>query len=285
MNPASPAHEGTFPTELRGSLPRLVATDLDGTLLRSDGTMSAWSAEVLVELERTGVDVVFVTGRPPESVGVIAEAVGRHGTVICSIGAFVYGLPRETILEAHVLGPDVIAAFAAELRAVLPAASFAVQAPLGLLSESHFPLLWPSPPWWRQAEVVEQFLDAPMAKLLVQCAVTTPAELVGIVADVVAGRAEVCHSGVPGLAEISAPGVTKAATLARWCTERGIAPGEVWAFGDMPNDIAMVEWAGTGFAVGSAHPDVVAAADHVIGSNDEDGVARLLATLLTGVRD
>lgn len=266
------------------TLPRLVATDLDGTLLRSDGTISARTAEVLVELERSGVDVVFVTGRPPESVGTIAEAVGAHGTVICSNGAFVYDLPRETILESHVLGADVIAALAAELRSALPAASFAVQAPLGVLSESHFPLLWPSAPWWRQAEAVETFLDAPMAKLMVQCAVTTPAELVGIVAGVVAGRAEVCHSGVPGLAEISAAGVTKAATLARWCTARGIGPSEVWAFGDMPNDLAMLEWAGTSFAVGSAHPDVVAVADHVTGSNDDDGVAQLLAAALAAAR-
>jgi hypothetical protein len=89
------------------------------------------------------------------------------------------------------------------------------------------------------------------------------------------------HSGTGGLAEISAPGVTKAAGLVRWCERRTIRAEDVWAFGDMPNDVPMLEWAGVGWAVENAHPDARAAADRVCPSNDDDGVARTLEELLT----
>ena len=82
---------------------------------------------------------------------------------------------------------------------------------------------------------------------------------------------------VDGLVEISAAGVTKAAALARVCDRLGIDAADVVAFGDMPNDLALLAWAGTSYAVSNAHPSVLAAADHVTASNDEDGVAEALA--------
>jgi len=262
------------------ALPRLVATDLDGTLLRSDGSISPLTARTVAQLESAGVDVVFVTARPPEWLEPLADAVGGHGTVICANGAFVFDVRSRSILESHVLEPGLVASLAAELRASLPVPSLAVQGPGGLLFESAFPLHWPPTPTWRAGERVEDFLDVPVAKLMVQCSATPEAELVARVAAVLGDRAVVCHSGMPGLAEVSAPGVTKATAVARWCAERGVGAREVWAFGDMPNDLDMLAWAGTSFAVAGAHPEVRAAADHVIGSNDEDGVARVLAAAL-----
>ncbi len=96
------------------------------------------------------------------------------------------------------------------------------------------------------------------------------------VGRVVGTRGIVSYSGADGLAEISAPGVTKAAALAAWCRRLHVAAADVWAFGDMPNDLPMLTWAGTSFAVANAHPDVLAMADHTCPSNDEDGVAQVL---------
>ena len=78
------------------------------------------------------------------------------------------------------------------------------------------------------------------------------------------------------LVEISAVGVTKASTLATLAAELGIGPAEVIAFGDMPNDLPLLEWAGTSYAMANAHPTVLALADHVAPPNDEDGVAAVL---------
>jgi hydroxymethylpyrimidine pyrophosphatase-like HAD family hydrolase len=103
----------------------------------------------------------------------------------------------------------------------------------------------------------------------------------GAVGDVVGHRAELAYSGGGGLAELLAPGVSKASALARWCAHQGIDAADVWAFGDMPNDLPMLRWAGRGHAVANAHPEVLATADAVVASNDDDGVARVLESLLT----
>ena len=86
-------------------------------------------------------------------------------------------------------------------------------------------------------------------------------------------------SSTGALVEISAPGVTKASTLALLCDELGVEPEEVVAFGDMPNDLPMLAWAGTSFAMAAAHPTVLDLADHVAPGYDEDGVAAVLEKL------
>ena len=106
------------------------------------------------------------------------------------------------------------------------------------------------------------------------------AEFLAEVSRVVGERAVASYSGAEALAEINAAGVTKAAALTEWCAERGIDAADVWAFGDMPNDLAMLAWAGRSFAVANAHPDVFAIATDRCGSNDDDGVAEVLERLL-----
>jgi hydroxymethylpyrimidine pyrophosphatase-like HAD family hydrolase len=82
--------------------------------------------------------------------------------------------------------------------------------------------------------------------------------------------------------EISASGVSKAVALSRLADELGVPADEVVAFGDMPNDVPMLGWAGHAVAVANAHPDVLAAADEITASNDDDGVAQVIERLLPG---
>jgi hydroxymethylpyrimidine pyrophosphatase-like HAD family hydrolase len=95
----------------------------------------------------------------------------------------------------------------------------------------------------------------------------------------VGGDAVVTWAGLR-LVEISAAGVTKAFALELLCRRLGVAPGEVVAVGDMPNDLAMLEWAGTGVAVANAQQSVLDAADEVVPSNVDDGVAVLLERIV-----
>ncbi|MCL2734419.1 MAG: HAD family hydrolase, partial [Actinomycetia bacterium] len=62
--------------------------------------------------------------------------------------------------------------------------------------------------------------------------------------------------------------------------ERGVTAAEVVAFGDMPNDLAMLSWAGTSYAVANAHPHVLAATRYRTASNEEDGVAQVIERIL-----
>lgn len=260
--------------------PRLIATDLDGTLLHDDGTVSARTARALTGLARVGVDLVLVTARPPRWVHHL-DCLPEHGVVICANGAVVYDVARSAVLEYRALPDDVVRAVVADLRRELSDATFAAERPSGFATEHGYRGHHPVPDDVVRAERIEDVLDAATVKLLVRSPATPDGQLHARVAEVLAGRAIALDSGASGLAEVHHPAVSKAAALARWAAARGIARHEVWAFGDMPNDLPMLDWAGRGFAVANAHPAVLAAADEVCGANCDDGVAAVLETLLT----
>ena len=126
-------------------------------------------------------------------------------------------------------------------------------------------------------------LVEPVAKLLARHEDLPRDEFVALVEDVVAGRATVTNSSTDALAEISAPGITKATGLARVAESYGVEPADIVYFGDMPNDVAACEWVreagGRAVAMAHAHPEVLAAATDVTLTNDEDGLVAFLRGL------
>lgn len=259
--------------------PRLVATDLDGTLLRSDGTGSKRTAEALRAVQAAGIRTVLVTARPPRWLDPLADLVGDGGVAICGNGAFVYDVPHRNVLSHQGIQPAAVAEIVADLRRELPGVTFAAERATGFALEEAYESEHPVP-----VDAVRGPIPTAdggvVGKLLGRHPSIPEAEFLKRVAEVVGERGIVAYSGAGGLAEISAPGVTKAAGLEAWCAELGLDAADVWAFGDMPNDLPMMVWAGTSFAVANAHPDVVAAADQVCPSNDEDGVAQVLERLV-----
>jgi hypothetical protein len=89
------------------------------------------------------------------------------------------------------------------------------------------------------------------------------------------------HAGLP-FVELMPPGVDKAFGLKRLCDQRRITPEQVVAFGDMPNDNAMLAFAGWGVAVANAHPNTRGVANEVTCANVADGVAKVLAEMMGG---
>ena len=255
--------------------PRLVATDLDGTLLDSWGELSEPTRSVLDRLDDAGIPLVVVTARPLRWMTELWPVVGRHGVGIVSNGAIVYDVAEERIDELEGIEVEAGLAMVAAIRAGLPGAVFAFELVAGFAHEPaydephHVPDGSPSGP-------AEEVLTDTAVKVLVKAPGTPPAALREAVAAAVGDTATATWS-VDGLVEVSAPGVTKAAALARVCDRLGIDAGDVIAFGDMPNDLPMLAWAGTSYAVANAHPSVRDAADHVAPSNDDDGVATVLA--------
>ncbi len=264
---------------VRPARPRLVASDLDGTLLRKDGTVSARTERALAALAGAGIDLVLVTARPPRWVDHLTF-VPAHGVVICTNGAVVYDVARRRVLEQRPMRDDLVAALAADLRTALPDVTFAAERLAGFATESAYRGPHPLPPDVVVADAIEQTLDGGTVKLLVRSPTVADEEIVARVDRVLAGRAMVAHSGADGLAEVHHPEVSKAAALSRWAAERGLGAADVWAFGDMPNDLPMLDWAGRSFAVANAHPTVLAAADEVCPANEDDGVAAVLERLL-----
>ena len=260
--------------------PQLVATDLDGTLLRSDGTVSARTRAALRRVAAAGAEVVFVTARPYRYLGFAGLDAGLAATAVCANGAIVYDVAAAAVVEARELPRPLARTVAEALAAALPGVGFAVETGHLVRYEPAFGKRFagdteiPVPSLadlWRLAD--------PITKLLVCSTGGDVDRMLAVAAEVVRDLAEVTHSGGAGLLEISAPGVTKAGTLAALCAARGIAPSEVVAFGDMPNDLTILTWAGTAYAMGNAHPAVRAAVPRHTASNDDDGVARVLERL------
>ncbi|MGJ9414037.1 HAD family hydrolase [Aeromicrobium sp. CF4.19] len=250
--------------------PALLATDLDGTLLRSDGSLSTRTRAAIAAADEAGLDVVFVTARPPRWLHDLADAVGGHGVALCGNGAFVYDVARRHVVEARPFAAAALHEITADLRAAIPSIAFAVECADGERREEHFV------DRYEDEYATGELYGAAAGKLLARAADLDHDAFLERVTEVVAGRAELGFSGAVGLAELTAAGVTKASGLAAWCEERGIGAEEVWACGDMPNDLPMLEWAGRSLAVANAHTTVLAAADEVIASNDDDGVAAVL---------
>ena len=257
--------------------PRLVATDLDGTLVRSDGTVSAYTREVLAELDRRGVPVVFVTGRPLRWAEDVFEYVGRHGLAIVSNGGLVWDVARS---EVHLLRPldrAVGLEVCGLIRDAVPGSAFAVESLSGIALEDGFLERHLLPADARRG-TIEELFEETSVKLLARHEELPAQEFWDRAVLAVGDRVVVTwSSSTSALLEISGAGVTKASTLALLCAEHGVAAEDVLAFGDMPNDLPMLGWAGTSYAMADAHPTVTAAADLVAPGHDEDGVARVLA--------
>ena len=122
-------------------------------------------------------------------------------------------------------------------------------------------------------------IDERIHKLLVSLPGRSPDDALVVVSDVAGDRVNPMHAGLP-FVELMPPGVDKAFGLRRLCEERGIGADHVMAFGDMPNDVAMLEWARWGVAVGNAHDHAKAAADEITETNVDDGVSHVLEQLL-----
>ncbi|MFJ1535692.1 Cof-type HAD-IIB family hydrolase [Streptomyces mirabilis] len=269
--------------------PRLIATDLDGTLLRDDKSVSERTVAALAAAEEAGIEVFFVTGRPARWMDVVSDHVHGHGLAICGNGAAVvdlHGGPgAHRFVKVRELARENALDAVRMLREAAPGTVFAVEQTYGFYQEPAYPKLHMEIP--DNLAPAEQLLapDAPGAgepvlKILAFHHELDPDAFLTMARRTVGDRATITRSSPSALLEISGPGVSKASTLELCCAERGISPEEVVAFGDMPNDVEMLTWAGTSYAMGNAHPAVIAAASGRTVANNEDGVAVVIEKIL-----
>jgi HAD superfamily hydrolase (TIGR01484 family) len=259
--------------------PRLVATDLDGTIVRTDGTISGRTVAAFARVEHAGAGFVLVTGRPPRLMGDIAAAFGKPGTAICSNGALIYDLRSGAVVEENPIPPAALAEAARRLRAVAPGIGLAVEYAYELAADDRY-----EPDAWDAGVTLQRVGDAelfarPAPKLLGRHPRLSADDLLAVAAPALSGVVNAYHSNGQRLVEAVAAGVSKAAALADLAARHGLTPADVVAFGDMPNDLPLLAWAGTSYAVANAHPDVLRAVHRVIGAHDDDGVAAVLESL------
>jgi Cof subfamily protein (haloacid dehalogenase superfamily) len=267
--------------------PKLVASDVDGTLLDPVAQITARTAGVIERVLAADVPFVLVSGRPPRWIPGVAEAAGLSGYAVCANGAAVYDIAAGEVLAVWELPSitlhDVVNAVSATLPEVRVAAERTVvgrDQPEPFAIETGFRNPWGNPNGETEEPNVAsraEVLGKPATKLLLRHRGMTSQQMTTVVETVLADAdLEITYSSNSGLIEISAAGVTKASGLAWVCEQVDVPSGKVVAFGDMPNDLPMLTWAGHGVAMANAHADLLAVADEVTAPNSEDGVAQVL---------
>ncbi len=269
---------------------RLLATDLDGTLLQTGGTLSEFNRSALNRAREAGLDVVFITGRPPRWMSEIFEMTGHPGWALCANGAMTMDIETHEIIHADLLEPEAGLEMANRLTKLDPKMSFAVE--LALPHNDFVIDATYRPRWETQTEPVrmtlpEMFSTGKVVKLLARPSGALSSHdadsFLHLAEQSAAGLCDITHSDINDLMlEMSALGINKGSGLAKIADVRGYDVSEVAAIGDMPNDIPMVKWAGRGCAVANAHDWVKEVADEILPSNDDNGVGVLIDQIIAG---
>jgi Cof subfamily protein (haloacid dehalogenase superfamily) len=260
------------------NLPRLIATDLDGTLIGRDHVISRRSAKVLAQAVASGIAVVLVTGRPLRWVFPAYEQLDAGYPTICANGAVEYDPVVDAVRASRPLAPPLLSSVCTRLAASIPGIAFAAEIDDGRRMVHE--------PAYRPADAdsgavpLSSVVARPAVKLLGRVDDRGADELAALVDTAVGDQVEATHSSYGGLVEMSARGVTKAAGLSALAARLGIDAADVLAFGDMPNDVTMLRWAGRSVVVGNAHASAREVADEVTLPNVSDGVAVYLERLL-----
>jgi Cof subfamily protein (haloacid dehalogenase superfamily) len=254
--------------------PKLIISDLDGTLLNADREVSDRTAAVLERATAAGARVVIATGRPVRFVRHLRDRI--HASIaLCANGAMVVDLDSGDLLHSHLLDGQRVIALAGELRAA--GAEFAIAAEglteVGMLAEEHYPFIHLDD---SQRVPLATLAAAPMVKLLIRPSEGHHDEVLRVLAEHYADVLLATSSGVAGLVEVSLAGISKGTVIDGLAQEWGIAPEHAIAFGDQPNDLDMLRWAGWGVAMENADPVVKAEANEVAPHHDDDGVAQVL---------
>ncbi|HCB34701.1 MAG TPA: hypothetical protein DEP66_00015 [Acidimicrobiaceae bacterium] len=275
--------------------PRLLALDIDGTLLRDDGTISARTVRALGAARDRGLLLSAATGRPWPATSRIVAEVGGMDYAVCLNGTVVMDARTDTIVDTNEMTVAQACDTARLAREHLPTVRLAADLADGRhLWDHDFDTQMPMAIDVERVDCAEEAVAAcgvPVLTWLLELEVAGgrrrpfTAELRDAerIIDALDGRLDpaldVHHSGI-GPAEVSLLGISKATGLASVAERHGISPAEVMAIGDGYNDVEMLGWAGISVAMGNAPAEVQGAAEFVALSNADDGAAVFVEGLL-----
>ena len=265
-----------------GKRPKLIGTDLDGTIVAHYGFISERTKIAFAAANAAGIEIYFVTGRPIRWMKEIAENF-NFGLGICGNGAMLYDFKEEKILEEWLFSVEAQLETVKRLRELIPHVTFAVEVDQQFHREKKYVPRWDIGADNVGAEKIEELIKRPALKMLARCAhgEFTSDQMLALASKALVGIATVTHSNsTDSLLEISADGVSKGATLAKMAARHGLTAADCVTFGDNPNDFSMLSWAGRSWAMADGHPDLMKYAKFQTDAHQEDGVAKVIERLL-----
>ena len=258
---------------------RLVATDLDGTLLDPNGRITERTARAVAAARANGIHVVPVTGRPPQATWAIAAAAGLGPLGVCANGAVIVDLERAEVIEISEIAGAIATGLVDLLRRAVPDILLASDDLERFCYERGFfagPVNWDEE--LEEVDDIRPVVATGCIKLIARTGETTALQLIELLEREVGEEGHVTTSGLDWV-DIGAPQVSKAYALERVCDRLGVGIDEVVAVGDNHNDLSVLAWASSAMAPANAIPEVLAVVERVLPANSEDGVACLLEEL------
>ncbi|MFI5567951.1 HAD family hydrolase [Streptomyces sp. NPDC051740] len=259
---------------------RLIATDLDGTLLRDDHSVSRRTRDALAAATAAGAAHIVVTGRAVPWTRPILDDLGYEGLAVCGQGAQVYDAGAHRLLTSVTLDRQLAGVALAKIEAetgplYLAASRDGLDGEVLVGPGYEVVGALPATPFTDASDL----WTAPLNKLYIQHPTLTSDELADAATRAAGGFVTVTMAG-EGIVELLPLGLSKATGLSLAARRLGMKAAETIAFGDMPNDIPMFAWSAHSVAMANAHEELKAVADEVTTSNEEDGIAAVLERLL-----
>ncbi len=265
-----------------GKRPKLIATDLDGTIVAHYGFISDRTKIAFAAAHAAGIHIYFITGRPIRWMKEIKENF-NFGLGVCGNGALLYDFINEKVLEEWSFSVEAQLETVKRLRQVIPPVSFATEIGEHFLREKKYVPRWDIGEDNLGVDQIEEVITAPALKMLARCSdgEFSSDEMLELASKALEGIATVTHSNsTDSLLEISALGVSKGATLSRVAGRLGLTADDCVTFGDNPNDFSMLSWASRSWAMADGHPDLMKYAKFQTDPHEEDGVAKVIEQLL-----
>jgi Cof subfamily protein (haloacid dehalogenase superfamily) len=265
-----------------GKRPKLIATDLDGTIVAHYGFISDRTKIAFAAANAAGIHIYFITGRPIRWMKEIKENF-NFGLGVCGNGALLYDFINEKVLEEWSFSVKAQLETVKRLRQVIPPVSFATEIGEDFLREKKYVPRWDIGEDNVGVDLIEEVITAPALKMLARCSdgEFSSDEMLALASKALEGIATVTHSNsTDSLLEISAVGVSKGATLSRVAGRLGLTADDCVTFGDNPNDFSMLSWASRSWAMADGHPDLMKYAKFQTDPHQEDGVAKVIEQLL-----
>ncbi|MEU5433990.1 HAD family hydrolase [Streptomyces sp. NPDC020719] len=260
---------------------KLVATDLDGTLLRSDDTVSERTRAALTAATEAGAAHIIVTGRAVPWTRHILDDLGYRGLAVCGQGAQVYHAGEHRLLTSVTLDRQLAGLALSKIEAEVGPLALAASrdgldgevlvGPGYTVQEGSLPVV--------AFQDVAELWSAPLNKVYIQHPELDDDALARIARQVVGSLVDVVMAGA-GVVELLPLGLSKATGLSLAARRLGCRSTDTIAFGDMPNDIPMFGWAQHGVAMANAHDELKAVAHEITASNEDDGIAVVLEQLM-----
>lgn len=262
---------------------KLVATDIDGTLLGPDHVVTDRTISSLRAAHEAGVEIVAATGRSHWSAVPLLEPIGCVQWLVASNGATLYDLKAAEVVDRFPLERDVVRKTTSALDEEFGEVGYSWETTDGVFQDETFrslrSIMFPSTKIAKRSTVEFQPGAEELTKLMMLHRTLSDHEWFEAAAPFIPAEQSFSTSGT-GFVELTSPQADKGIALASLCTRLGVAQEDTVSFGDQANDLGMLRWAGRGYAMANASDVALETAPYRAPHHLDDGVAQTVDELV-----